>query len=154
MYCSVFLINAVSARRKVTDMILGIGIDIIEIDRIKDSIEKFGDRFINKIFTPNEIAYCKSKANSYQHYAARFAAKEAISKAIGTGWNNEFHWKDIEISNESSGAPLVKLSGKMEKILVGNKALKITMSHSHNYVSSFAILFLDVLPNELPLDVL
>lgn len=126
------------------DMILGIGIDIIEIERIQDSISKFGEKFLNKIFTIKEIEYCSTKANSAQHYAARFAAKEAISKALSTGWNNEFHWKEIEISNLSSGAPIVELSGKMSEFLTGNKRLKITMSHSDNYVTCFAIYFLDI----------
>ena len=122
-------------------MILGIGIDIIEINRIRRSIEKFEGRFLNKIYTETELDYCLSKKNKYQHFAARFAAKEAISKALATGWNKEFRWKDIEIFNEKSGMPNVKLSGNLEKFLGDEKSLKITMSHSEHYVTCFAIIY-------------
>lgn len=122
-------------------MIFGIGIDIIEIDRIKKSIEKFGDVFLNKIFTATEVEYCLSKKNKFQHFAARFAAKEAISKALATGWSKDFKWKDIEIFNEASGMPNVRLSGNLQKFLDADKQLKITMSHSENYVTCFAIIY-------------
>lgn len=122
-------------------MIFGIGIDIIEIDRIKKSIEKFDNLFLNKIFTQTELDYCKSKKNKYQHYAARFAAKEAIAKALATGWSKGFRWKDIEIYNEKSGMPNVKLSGNLESFLGEEKSLKITMSHSEHYVTCFAIIY-------------
>ncbi|NCQ17468.1 MAG: holo-[acyl-carrier-protein] synthase [Ignavibacteria bacterium CG_4_8_14_3_um_filter_37_9] len=123
-------------------MVIGIGIDIIEIDRIKESVDKFGDHFLNKIFTQNELEYCLSKANKYQHLAARFAAKEAVSKALATGWNNDFNWKSVEISNEPTGEPIVKLTGKLANFLGEEKELKITMSHSNNYVTCFAIIYL------------
>lgn len=122
-------------------MIFGIGIDIIEINRIRKSIEKFDYHFLNKIFTPTEIEYCQSKKNKYQHFAARFAAKEAIAKALATGWSKEFRWKDIEIFNEKSGMPNVKLSGNLQKFLGDDKSLKITMSHSEHYVTCFAIIY-------------
>ena len=122
-------------------MIFGIGIDIIEIDRIKKSIEKYGDVFLNKIFTATEVEYCLSKKNKFQHFAARFAAKEAISKALATGWSKGFKWKDIEIFNEASGMPNVRLSGNLQKFLDADKQLKITMSHSENYVTCFAIIY-------------
>ena len=96
-------------------MVFGIGIDIIEIERIKKSIEKYDDLFLNKIFTQTELDYCLSKQNKYQHFAARFAAKEAIAKAIATGWSEGFKWKDIEIYNEPSGLPRVKLFGNLQK---------------------------------------
>lgn len=123
-------------------MVVGIGIDIIEIDRIKESVDKFGDHFLNKIFTPTELEYSLSKANKYQHLAARFSAKEAVSKALATGWNNDFNWKNVEIFNELSGAPSVKLSGKLADYLGDDKELKITMSHSNHYVTCFAIIYL------------
>ncbi|MCK9211262.1 MAG: holo-ACP synthase [Ignavibacteriaceae bacterium] len=123
-------------------MVIGIGIDIIEIDRIKESVDKFGDHFLNKIFTQNELDYSLSKANKYQHLAARFAAKEAVSKALATGWNNDFNWKSVEISNEPTGEPIVKLTGKLSTFLGEDKELKITMSHSNNYVTCFAIIYL------------
>ncbi|MBN1638346.1 MAG: holo-ACP synthase [Ignavibacteriales bacterium] len=125
-------------------MIYGIGIDIIEIERIKQSIEQYGDRFLNKIFTKVEIEYSKNKSNMYQHLAARFAAKEAIAKAISTGLNKSFSWQEVEIYNEPSGLPQVKLLGKLKEIVGYEKELKITMSHSDHYVCCFAILFSNI----------
>jgi len=122
-------------------MVVGIGIDIEEIDRIKESVEKYGDHFLTKIFTQNEIDYCMTKANKYQHLAARFAAKEAVSKALATGWDGDFNWKSVEIYNELSGEPYAKLTGKLSGILGDEKELKITMSHSNHYVSCFAIIY-------------
>ncbi len=122
-------------------MIVGVGIDIIEIDRIAQSVEKFGERFINKIFTDTEIEYCLSKKNKNQHFAARFAAKEAISKALATGWNKDFRWRDVEIYNEKSGLPKVRLFGKLNEFVGDDKDLKISMSHSDNYVACVAILY-------------
>ena len=122
-------------------MIFGIGIDIIEIERIQQSVEKFNDRFLNKIFTKGELEYCLTKRNKYQHLAARFAAKEAIAKALATGWSKGFRWKDIEIYNEKSGLPQVKLFGALANFVGEEKMLKITMSHSEHYVTCFAILY-------------
>jgi len=122
-------------------MVVGIGIDIIEIERIKSSVDKFGDHFLNKIFTKNELEYSLTKANKYQHLAARFAAKEAVAKALSTGWNKEFRFKDIEIKNQSNGMPVVELFGQLKKFLSVDKDLKITMSHSDHYVTCFAILY-------------
>ncbi len=121
-------------------MILGIGIDIIEIDRIKKSIENYGDAFLNKIYTKTELDYCLSKKNKYQHFAARFAAKEAIYKAMSTATGFSFQWVDLEIFNEPNGMPRVKLLGKLTEFLGDDKDLKITMSHSENYVTCFAVL--------------
>lgn len=122
-------------------MVLGIGIDIIEISRIKESVDRFNEHFLNKIFTQTELDYSLSKANKYQHLAARFAAKEAIAKALATGWSQGFRWKDIEIYNEPNGMPEVNLFGKLKEFVGEEKALKITMSHSEHYVTCFAILY-------------
>ncbi len=122
-------------------MVFGIGIDIIEIDRIKDSIEKYGDQFLKKIYTPSELEYSLSKTNKYQHLAARFAAKEAVYKALSTGLDKEIGWQDIEIVNEPNGMPIVKLFGKISKILNDDKSLKISMSHSRDYVACVAIVY-------------
>ncbi len=122
-------------------MIFGIGIDIIEIERIEKSVKKFNDIFLNKIYTDTELKYSLSKKNKYQHLAARFAAKEAIAKALATGWSKGFRWKDIEIFNEESGMPNVKLKGNLANFLGNDKSLKITMSHSENYVTCFAIIY-------------
>lgn len=122
-------------------MIFGIGIDIIEIERIQKSIEKFNHIFLNKIYTETELQYCLNKKNKFQHFAARFAAKEAIAKALATGWSKGFRWKDIEIYNEISGMPNVRLHGNLKDFLGNDKLLKITMSHSENYVTCFAIIY-------------
>ena len=122
-------------------MVIGIGIDIIEISRIKKSIDRFGDRFLDKIYTPREKTYCETKANKFQHYAARFSAKEAVAKALSTGWNNEFSWQNIEVFNEPTGMPYVKLTGKLEAFLADGKELKISMSHSQDYTTCVAIIY-------------
>lgn len=122
-------------------MIIGIGIDIIEIDRIKESIDRFGDHFLNKIYTPNELEYCLSKHNKYQHFAARFAAKEAIYKALSSEWGKEISWQDIDIMNEPNGLPIVRFSGNLEEFVNKDKSIKISMSHSDNYVTCVAIVY-------------
>jgi holo-[acyl-carrier protein] synthase len=122
-------------------MVIGIGIDIIEIDRIKKSIETYGNKFLSKIYTPIEIDYCNSKANKFQHYAARFAAKEAVYKALATGWQKDLHWQDIEIINQPTGMPIASLKGKLKKFLTNDKDLKISLSHSNNYVTCVAIIY-------------
>lgn len=122
-------------------MVIGIGIDIIEIDRIKDSVDRFGDHFLNKIYTKIELDYCLNKMNKYQHLAARFAAKEAVAKALATGWNKEFSWQNIEISNEGTGMPVVQLKGNLSQFLEPDKNLRISMSHSRDYVTCVAIIY-------------
>lgn len=122
-------------------MVIGIGIDIIEIDRIKESAENYGDRFLNKIYTKKELNYCLKKKYKYQHLAARFAAKEAVYKALATGWNKEVSWQNIEISNEPNGMPVVTLNGNLKKFLDKGKNLKISMSHSRDYVTCVAIIY-------------
>jgi holo-[acyl-carrier protein] synthase len=122
-------------------MVIGIGIDIIEIDRIKQSVDEYGDRYLQKVYTPDELKYCLSKKNKYQHLAARFAAKEAIYKAISSNWNSELSWQDMEIINAPNGMPEVKFKGNLEKFLSNEKSLKISMSHSRDYVACVAIVY-------------
>ena len=122
-------------------MVVGLGIDIIEIARVKRSIDEYGSLFLNKVFTDDEIIYCNNKFNRYQHFAARFAAKEAVYKAMASGWKEGLRWKDIEIENEPTGMPKVKPSGKLKNFLSSNKELKISISHSDNYVTCVAIIF-------------
>ena len=111
-------------------MIVGTGVDLAEVPRIRASIERFGSRFIDRIFTPAEIAYVESKANRYERYAARFAAKEAGMKAIGTGWKRGVTWRDFEVANLPSGKPTLKLHGVAarvaERLRVRNVSLSIT----------------------------
>jgi holo-[acyl-carrier protein] synthase len=123
-------------------MILGTGIDIIEVARIASSYEKFGERFVNRILLPDEIAYCLTHKNPAPFIAARFAAKEAISKAFGTGIGAQLGWQDMEICRKESGEPFVILHGK-GKILFearGAKKLHISLSHTQNYAAATAIL--------------
>lgn len=125
-------------------MVFGIGVDIIEISRVKESVDKYGDHFLNKIYTQTELDYCLKKSNKYQHLAARFAAKEAVFKAISTGWSKEVGWHDIEIYNETNGMPLVKLLGGVESFLENGKSLKISISHSNDYVVCMAIVYKEI----------
>ncbi|MEJ5350118.1 MAG: holo-ACP synthase [Melioribacteraceae bacterium] len=120
-------------------MILGLGIDIIEIERIKKSVDNHGEKFLNRIFTKTELEYSLNKKNKYQHLAARFAAKEAIIKAISP-FNKTFSWKDIEINNQLSGMPTVKFHGRLKDFLGEDKLLHVSMSHSDNYVTCVAVL--------------
>ncbi|HCY77567.1 MAG TPA: holo-[acyl-carrier-protein] synthase [Ignavibacteriales bacterium] len=122
-------------------MVIGIGIDIIEIARIKSSIDTYGDSFLNKIYTNNELEYCLAKHNKYQHLAARFAAKEAIYKALATGWEKDATWKSIEIINEPNGLPVAKFFGKLKEFISEDKDIKISLSHSDNYVACVAIIY-------------
>src|SRR5450755_1589388 len=97
-------------------MIVGTGIDITEVPRIAQSIQRFGDRFLHRVFTEGEIRYCESKANRVERFAARFAAKEAGMKAIGTGWSHGVRWQDFEVVNEASGRPSLRLTGAALRI--------------------------------------
>ena len=111
-------------------MIVGTGIDIAEVPRIRQSIERFGDRFLHRIFTAGEIRYCDSKMNRFERYAARFAAKEAAMKALGTGWNHGVRWVDCEVARLPGGRPTIAFHGKAgefaAKLGVKNAALSIT----------------------------
>jgi holo-[acyl-carrier protein] synthase len=123
-------------------MILGTGIDIIEVGRIASSYEKFGERFVNRILHADEIAYCLSHKNPAPFLAARFAAKEAISKAFGTGIGAALGWQDMEIRRKESGEPFVVLHSKGEKLFSarGAKRLLISLSHTATYAAATAIL--------------
>src|SRR5512135_2924851 len=112
-------------------MILGIGIDIIEVGRIEASYEKFGERFLKRILHPDEISYCLSNSSPGPFLAARFAAKEAISKAFGTGIVAELGWQDMEVRRKSSGEPFVVLHGKGEALLKQRGARVVLLSISH-----------------------
>jgi len=123
-------------------MILGTGIDIIEVARIASSFEKFGDRFVNRILLPDEIAYCLLHRRPAPFLAARFAAKEAVSKAFGTGIGAQLGWQDMEIRRKESGEPFVVLHGKGRGLFDARGAarLHISLSHTENYAAATAIL--------------
>ena len=119
------------------------GIDIVEIEDLKVLINRFGQRVINKLFTPGEIIYCTGKPNQFQHFAARMAAKEATFKALGHGWNKGIQWKNVEVVNDDSGAPCLVLSGKAELFFNQSGYLKhkISISHSKSYAISVVIFY-------------
>jgi holo-[acyl-carrier protein] synthase len=123
-------------------MILGVGTDIIEVERIRASHERFGERFLNRILCPPEIAYCLSHSLPAPHLAARFAAKEAISKAFGTGIGADLGWLDMEVGRHESGQPFVILHDKGLTLLAhrGGRIVHLSLSHTQNYASAVAIL--------------
>lgn len=112
-------------------MIVGTGVDLAEVPRIQASVERFGRRFIERIYTPAEIAYVERKANKFERYAARFAAKEAGMKAIGTGWKRGVRWQDFEVANLPSGKPTLKLHGVAAKVAAGLGVTNVTLSLTH-----------------------
>lgn len=121
-------------------MVKGIGTDIIEIDRVKKAVLKGGDKFLGRIFTAGEISYCSTRKNPYPCYAARFAAKEAVLKSLGTGLNG-CGWKDIEIYNLSGGAPGVRLSGRAANLAgrQGVGEVLLSISHDRGRALAFAV---------------
>jgi len=123
-------------------MILGIGIDLIEVERIRASFTKFGDRFLKRILHPAEIEYCLSHKDPSPFLAARFAAKEAISKAFGTGIGAELGWQDMEVRRKASGEPYVVLHGGGEELFKkrGARALLISLSHTQAHSTAVAVL--------------
>lgn len=120
-------------------MIRGIGVDIVDIDRIRTLVETEGDRFLEKVFTRNEIAYCNAKARRHQHFAARFAAKEAVSKALATGWAGDFRWKDVEVTNDPTGQPRIKVHGRLQDHL-DTARIMISLSHADHHVIAMAVI--------------
>lgn len=121
--------------------IVGIGTDIVEIVRIAQMIEKHGETFLARVYTDLEIRYCREKKNSGEHFAARWAGKEAVLKCLGTGWAKGIAWTDVEIRNEFSGAPRVSLSGEAGERAreLGIADVWITLSHSRAYATATAI---------------
>ncbi len=113
-------------------MILGTGVDLAEVDRIRAAIERYGERFIGRIYTPGEIAYVEKKVNRFERYAGRFAAKEAGMKAIGTGWKRGVRWQDFEVANLPSGRPTLRLHGEAAKIAahLGVKSVSLSITHT------------------------
>lgn len=129
------------ANRK-SEMILGTGIDLIEVARIAASFAQFGERFANRILLPEEIAYCLQHKNPAPFLAARFAAKEAVSKAFGTGIGAQLGWHDIEVRRKESGEPYVVLHGQGRELLAarGGKHVHISLTHTEHYAAATAIL--------------
>jgi holo-[acyl-carrier protein] synthase len=124
-------------------MIVGTGIDIAEVDRIAHSIERFGRRFVERIFTPGEIRYCESKANKAERYAGRFAAKEAGMKAIGTGWNRGVTWRDVEVQRAPGSRPTIIFHNKAGEFFRKLGAVRAHLSITHTKDSAMAQVILE-----------
>lgn len=124
-------------------MIVGIGTDLAEVDRIRAAIERHGRRFIERIYTPSEIAYVERKVNRYERFAARFAAKEAGMKAIGTGWRRGVRWQDFEVGNLPSGRPTLRLHGVAARIAGELGVSNISLSLTHTSLQAMAIVILE-----------
>jgi holo-[acyl-carrier protein] synthase len=112
-------------------MILGTGVDLAEVARIRASAERYGARFLDRIYTPRELAYATTKANKYERLAARFAAKEAGMKALGTGWSHGVRWRDFEVTNLPSGRPTLTLHGVAAELAARGGVAKIHLSLTH-----------------------
>ena len=123
-------------------MIVGTGIDLEQVARVRRSIERFGDRFLKRIYTEGEIRYCDSKANRVERYTARFAAKEAAMKALGTGWSRGVRWKDCEVARLPGGRPTMNFHGKAGEIAakLGVKHAALSLSHTEEQAIAQVIL--------------
>lgn len=115
-------------------MIVGLGVDIAEVDRIEAAIRRHGDSFLRRVFTAAEITYCERHRNKAERYAGRFAAKEAAMKALGTGWRKGVRWLDIEVARNSSGKPSILLAGRAKEFAtkLGVKHISLSITHSGN----------------------
>src|SRR5437868_12414466 len=124
-------------------MILGIGTDVTEVGRIRQSITRYGDRFLDRLYTEGERVYASSRANPAERYAARFAAKEAGMKAIGTGWKHGVRWQDFEVANLPSGKPTLNLSGVAGEIAAKLGVRSIALSITHTALQAMALVILE-----------
>lgn len=122
-------------------MVLGLGTDLIETRRVRESIERFGDRFLERIFTEGEIAYCTRKKNAAESFAARFAAKEAAAKALGTGISRGVSWKEFEVVREKSGRPTLHLTGRAAELAaaMGVRRLQLSLTHSQQLAMAVVV---------------
>ena len=122
-------------------MVIGIGIDIVEVGRIERALQG-GEEMANRVFTENELEYCRARRNQYQHFAGRFAAKEAALKALGTGWQEGIRWKDVEVVPGELGQPLLNFQGRAKEILdaAGAKQAQVTITHANEYAVAAVVL--------------
>jgi holo-[acyl-carrier protein] synthase len=130
-------------QRKTSRVTIGIGIDLIELNRIQASLKRFGDRLKGRIFTEDEIAYCDAKgSNAFRHYAARFSAKEAVMKALGLGWQKGTSWKEIEVFRNKNGQPQIRLTGSTAHtaLKLKSKRILLSLTHSEHYAAAFVII--------------
>ena len=121
--------------------VLGIGTDIIECLRVAKMIERHGELFLTRVYTTHEIEYCTARKAATQHYAGRFAAKEAVLKALGTGWTRGIHWRDIEVRNEMGGRPRIVLAGAARELAdkLGIAEMHISISHCRTHATAYAL---------------
>jgi holo-[acyl-carrier protein] synthase len=121
---------------------LGIGIDLIEVARIHAAHERFGERFLKRLLRPNEVSYCLSHKDPAPFIAARFAAKEAIGKAFGTGIGSKIGWQDLEVGRRESGQPYVILHGHAQRLFedIGGRIIHLSLTHTENYAAAVALL--------------
>jgi holo-[acyl-carrier protein] synthase len=122
-------------------MIYGIGIDVVEVDRIESAIERQGEVFLNRLFTEGEQDYCSKQKRPGMHYAARFAAKEAVSKALGTGIGGKAGWLEMEVMRSDSGAPTILFHGKAADFLAaeGISIVQVSLTHARDYAAANAV---------------
>jgi holo-[acyl-carrier protein] synthase len=122
--------------------ILGIGVDLVEIERIQNSLDRFGERFMKRVFTDGEIAYCQSMRFPAYHFAARFAAKEAVSKAFGTGIGKVMGWRDIDVHKKGTGEPFLVLHGGANNLARdrGMKSSWISLSHTDHHAMAMIVI--------------
>ncbi|MBS0267076.1 MAG: holo-ACP synthase [Planctomycetes bacterium] len=130
-----------SKRNGAGTLIIGVGTDIIEVLRIGQMIERHGEVFLNRVFTEDEVQYCQRRKEYTQHFAGRWAAKEAVMKTLGTGWSRGVGWRDIEVCTSRSGQPSVILRGGAREIAeqAGICEVLITISHCRSYATATAI---------------
>ena len=123
-------------------MIIGIGVDLVEIDRFRKVIERLKDRFILRIFTPEEQRFCSQHRDAVPHYAVRFAAKEALFKALGTGWAKGVTWLDVEVLRERQDAPTIVLHGEAQRLCaaMGSQKVHLSLTHSDNWAIAMVVL--------------
>jgi holo-[acyl-carrier protein] synthase len=121
--------------------VLGIGTDIVECLRIAQMIDRHGELFITRVYTPYEIRYCQSRRQATQHFAGRWAAKEAVLKALGTGWRRGISWRDVEVRNDSAGRPVVALGGGAREIVEqqGIGQVLVSISHCRSHATAYAM---------------
>jgi holo-[acyl-carrier protein] synthase len=124
-------------------MIVGTGIDLERVDRVRAAIERHGKRFLERVFTASEIAYVEGKKNRSERYAARFAAKEAAMKALGTGWDRGVHWVDVEITHEEGGKPRLRFHGRAAEVAAGLGCRSASVSLSHTSDNAMAQVILE-----------
>jgi holo-[acyl-carrier protein] synthase len=124
-------------------VIVGSGVDLCDVSRIKDAIARHGRRFVERVYTEREIAYAEKKANSYERYAARFAAKEAGMKALGTGWRGGVAWRDFEVVNLRSGRPTLHFHGKAAEFAKRLGVVNVSLSMTHTSAQGMAMVILE-----------